>query len=335
MKTFRDCVTAQLRQHPSMQPQDLLKLCYQAANGGDHLLTDLAGATDCFWAEFQIVSPTDEPLYEPISDDYMRVNLGAWKRAELPGEWLLRLFLKGSGVKCSLIAYLNVVDALNFPGWQDARCAYTAQGMPAVHHSDGYRQQEQPAYRVVSRTYEGCLSILQKTAGLAGGVIAIDGRAAAGKSTLARRLGDVLDAPVIAMDDFFLPPALRTKDRLAEVGGNIHYERFQTEVLPDLRRGTAFAYRQFDCGCMDYLATPKQIPAGKWRIVEGSYSHHPRFSDYAALKVFVTVDARTQVSRILARNGAEMAARFQREWIPMEETYFTHFQILKKADVVC
>ncbi|MBS7324987.1 MAG: (d)CMP kinase, partial [Angelakisella sp.] len=37
-------------------------------------------------------------------------------------------------------------------------------------------------------------------------VIALDGRAAAGKSTLAAALAETLQAAVIHMDDFFLPP---------------------------------------------------------------------------------------------------------------------------------
>ena len=70
-------------------------------------------------------------------------------------------------------------------------------------------------------------------------VIALDGRAAAGKSTLAAALAETLQAAVIHMDDFFLPPALRTPQRLDRPGGNIHYERFAEEVLPRLRGGQA------------------------------------------------------------------------------------------------
>ena len=39
-------------------------------------------------------------------------------------------------------------------------------------------------------------------------IIAIDGRCAAGKTTLAARLAKELGGDVIHMDDFFLPPAL-------------------------------------------------------------------------------------------------------------------------------
>ena len=60
-------------------------------------------------------------------------------------------------------------------------------------------------------------------------VIAIDGRAASGKSTLAEQLSTLLEADVIHMDDFFLQPYQRTPERLAEIGGNVDYERFAKE----------------------------------------------------------------------------------------------------------
>ena len=46
-------------------------------------------------------------------------------------------------------------------------------------------------------------------------MIAIDGRCAAGKTTLADRLKEEFDCSVIHMDHFFLQPKQRTKQRLA------------------------------------------------------------------------------------------------------------------------
>ena len=69
------------------------------------------------------------------------------------------------------------------------------------------------------------------------GVIAIDGRAASGKTTLAAALAAETGGTVVHMDDFFLPAELRTPQRLAAPGGNVHAERFAEEVLPFLRQG--------------------------------------------------------------------------------------------------
>lgn len=205
--------------------------------------------------------------------------------------------------------------------------------MPAVHHSDAYRAGEHPAYRIVNGRFQGILPLLERLNHSADvRVIAIDGRAASGKSTKAALLSTVLDAPVIHMDDFFLPPALRTEERLAQPGGNVHYERFAEEVVPFLHTGEDFAYRVFDCGQMDFGGV-QEVPAAPVRIVEGSYSHHPELGDYAQLKVFSSVDEREQMTRILRRNGEKMAEMFRTRWIPMEEKYFGHFGIRDGADM--
>ena len=57
-------------------------------------------------------------------------------------------------------------------------------------------------------------------------LIGIDGRCASGKSTLAEILSHRLSCPVIHMDHFFLPHAMKTPERLAKPGGNADRERF-------------------------------------------------------------------------------------------------------------
>ena len=164
-------------------------------------------------------------------------------------------------------------------------------------------------------------------------IIAIDGRAASGKSTLAEQLSKLLGADVIHMDDFFLPTELRSEERLTEPGGNVHYERFCEEVLPYLNSPEVFSYRIFDCSRMDYNgeSTVRNTPI---RIVEGSYSHHPKFGKYADLFVFSDVDAVEQMRRIRLRNGEEKAQMFAKKWIPMEEQYFAAFGIKTHADCI-
>lgn len=164
-------------------------------------------------------------------------------------------------------------------------------------------------------------------------VIAIDGRCASGKTTAAELLRGVLGASVVHVDDFFLPPDLRSPERYAAPGENFHHERFRTEVLPQLRRADGFSYRRFDCHVMDYNGSV-EVPAAPFVIVEGSYSHHPCLGDYADLKVFFTVDSGEQIRRITERGGAEAAARFRERWIPLEERYFSHFGIAERADFV-
>ena len=164
-------------------------------------------------------------------------------------------------------------------------------------------------------------------------VLTLDGMAAAGKTTAAQALAALWGAPVVHMDDFFLPPELRTPERLAEPGGNVHYERFEAEVLPGLRDGAPFSYRVFDCSVMDYRGE-RTIPDAPVAIVEGSYAMHPRFGRYAGVTVFLSVDPAEQERRVRERNGPEKWIDFRDRWIPMENAYHTAFRLRETADIV-
>ncbi len=325
---FLDYVKAQLANHPGVQAQDIIKLCYQAAFGAEHILQDKTAAEAYFYREYGETPPTDEPLFEAISPDVCRVNFGAWKREKLPREWLFRMFVH-SAYRAEEAWFLEYLQAALSREEMDA---YLKGGIRPVHHSESYRQANHPHYRIAASRFAALLPVLLKLREMKTAVIAIDGRAASGKSTMAGLLSKVLDAPVIAMDDFFLPPELRTPQRLAEAGGNVHYERFGEEVLPGLAGGEAFSYRAFDCGTMDFGQTVL-IPKSPFRIVEGSYSHHPALGDYADLKLFLEVDPQTQMARIKKRNGERLAEMFRTRWIPMEEAYFDAFSIREQADI--
>ena len=164
-------------------------------------------------------------------------------------------------------------------------------------------------------------------------VIAIDGRAGAGKTTLANELADLLCGEVVPMDHFFLPPELRTDDRLAEAGGNVHYERFFEEVCHGLAFKVPFDYGVFDCSQMK-IASRRHIENGRVVIVEGSYSQRPELRDFYDVRIFMDVEPEVQMDRIIRRNGAEMAERFKNLWIPLEEKYFEAFKIKENADIV-
>ena len=135
------------------------------------------------------------------------------------------------------------------------------------------------------------------------------------------------------MDDFFLPPALRTPERRSEPGGNVHYERFLTEVLPNLASGRPFSYRRFDCSRM---ALGEEIPVENngFVFVEGAYSCHPVFGDYMDRRVFLDIDGKTQEDRIRNRNGEDRLQDFLQLWIPLEEAYFQAFSPWEKADFI-
>ena len=174
-------------------------------------------------------------------------------------------------------------------------------------------------------------------------VIGMDGRCAAGKTTLAATLANKVGAQVVHMDDFFLRPEQRVRERLAEPGGNVDRERVEAEVLRPLAgnrtvaRGETDAtmpisYRPWNCRALRFDDPVMLDPHAPLTVVEGSYALHPDLRGYYDMTVFVDIDPAEQRRRLEARN-ARLLRRFLDEWIPLEERYFNATGARDFADI--
>lgn len=163
-------------------------------------------------------------------------------------------------------------------------------------------------------------------------IAAIDGRCAAGKTTLAHALQGELSCNVFHMDDFFLRPEQRTQERLNTPGGNVDYERFLKEVLLPIKSGGAASFRPYSCKTGE-LGAELTLAENAVNIVEGSYACHPALWEHYDLHIFLDVDPDEQLRRIEKRNGKEAAQRFKALWIPLEEKYFSAFEIAEKCEL--
>jgi len=164
-------------------------------------------------------------------------------------------------------------------------------------------------------------------------IIAIDGMCGSGKSHLANLLVRKYDCNVFHMDDFYLPLEMRTKERLAQAGGNVHYERFMEEVLTPLSDNEKVIYQPYFCGVWKY-GQPIEVEPKKLNIIEGSYSLHPQLSRKYTLSIFLEVKKNEQLQRILHRDGKEKLQDFIDKWIPLENLYFNHMKIRSKCDII-
>ncbi|MCM0649987.1 AAA family ATPase [Clostridium swellfunianum] len=164
-------------------------------------------------------------------------------------------------------------------------------------------------------------------------IIAIDGRCGSGKTSLAELLREQFDCNVFHMDDFFLPFEMKTEERLAEPGGNVHYERFRDEVLNGLLKQEDVAFRPYCCS-KGKLGEPIHVKYKNINIVEGSYCLHPTLMHAYNYKIFLTIEPKTQQRRILKRNGERMLQNFINRWIPLEEDYFLKLNIKDHCNII-
>jgi len=157
---FKQYLEKQITLHPSMRPQDVIKLCFQAAFGAEHLLGDMARVKDFFDAEFLQVDERDGLVVERIADDVCRINLAVWKKRGFCKELLFDLFVQSAQVQMNggearFWDYVSQAEGMPFSDeeWQGFVAEYKRGGVRAVHHSEIYREREKPAYRVVSGEY--------------------------------------------------------------------------------------------------------------------------------------------------------------------------------------
>lgn len=358
----------QFDKYPAMQLTDCIKLLYQRILGSEHMFMEPARCYQLLCDEKKKIGtdPTFPP-YEELGGNSCRFHLLPLvvDFSKSTGDFsqlhtLCSLFLKSMPVLSDHAEEKKALldHALTWLlGWiregilpfnpEESRqfvMLYRKKGCPAVHHSQSFRNAYHPAYRLLRTDYAFYFSLFARIDQLFTHkkhvILAIDGKCGAGKSTLASLLATVYSCNVIHMDDFYLPADLRTKERLAEAGGNIHHERFSAQVLPSLLtlkhdepllKDTS--YQVFDCHRMDYQNFSPAVTDLPLTIVEGSYCLRPEFREAYDLKVFLTISETEQKERLLARNGREAYQSFESRWIPMELQYFEAFQIARVCDL--
>lgn len=180
--------------------------------------------------------------------------------------------------------------------------------------------------------YEDLCVLLQRIPSKQPFIMAIDGRCAAGKTTLAERLKKEYECNVIHIDDFYLPMQKRTEAVMQQPGGNIDFQRLTDEIFIPLTEGINAVYRPYDCHNDRYMRTQK-INSNVITVIEGSYSCHPKLRNFYKLCVFMDVSKELQIKRLKARNPAKLEA-FKSVWIPREEKYFDTCKIRESCDII-
>lgn len=140
-------------------------------------------------------------------------------------------------------------------------------------------------------------------------LVAVDGRCGSGKTTLGEYLKQKFECNLFRMDDFFLREEQRTPERLAEIGGNVDYERFRKTVLVPVVQKRPVLYQPFSCQQWKLLEA-YWVPYKKLNIIEGSYSMHPYFENPYQLRIFMNISPEDQIANIIRRNGQEKAKEF-------------------------
>ncbi len=343
----RENLLKHYQKYPLLQVEDMFKYIYQSSFGCEHLLSDENSVLNSIKKEFLNFAGSKEPCKDTLDGEYSRVSL-SYMEVGLSAETLSRLFCLSAKQRNDGEALLHekiavLTDLVADGGIPFVKSTFDSElekwrknGFSAVHHSEAFRKAYCPSYRVIDNRYASFISLFCETDRLLdydSVIIAVEGGSASGKSTLAEILQEVYDCNVFHMDDFFLRPEQRTKERLSEIGGNIDRERFLDEILSSVIKNQTVNYRPFDCQTMQ-LGELKSVEPKRLTVIEGVYSMHPSFSEYYDLSVFLRIGEEKQKRRIEKRNPPFLAKRFFEEWIPLENRYFVEEDIQKRCRIV-
>ena len=323
--------------YPLMREQDFVKLIFQSEFFGGHLIKNEMDAFLRLQNEAETCTKNLPFDKEPPNDDFLgmtRVNIRPFVKENKDLFLLNKIFAKSSqlangtleGLNQKLDVLLDLASVkkidLSYFSLKRFIGEYRSKGYPLQSHSSAVKMNYFPAYRVVKKEYwqlfDAIFLINRFLSMRLNVVVAIEGNSGTGKSFFANALQKYYGCGVICADDFFLPAQMRTQERLATIGGNIHFERL-AETLKKLKTFRDFDYLAFDCATQTY--TQKTYTASPVNIVEGCYSLHPALKDFYDIAILVTADKATRQQRIFLRDGEETFQRYLQEWIPKEDEF--------------
>ena len=155
-------------------------------------------------------------------------------------------------------------------------------------------------------------------------VVAIDGRSAAGKTTLAVWLASELGAALVHMDDFYRDMPEADRWLLSPTQGVeqfFDWQRLRREALEPLSRAQTVSYRGYDWDAGGGLSVEHQVvEAAAVVILEGVYAARPELDDLVHLRVLVDARPEQRTSRRLDRADHR---GLEDRWDAAEEFYFT------------
>lgn len=347
---FKELLINQFNKKEKAEIQDYIKLIYQATFGGEHLITNKEKTLSFLKIESEEMVkevPFYEPLYEIISNDYVRVNLRPFLKAGYSLESLNDSFANQKSTNTfslledRLSFFKSLVDEdiikINKNELTVFLEKYRLNNYPVFHHSNTYRENYFPNYRVVPFSFindemkeyqiKSFISYIYDSNELK--LVSIEGSCASGKSTIAQKIKSEFNVSIIHADDFFLNDADKKKE--IGVGEYIDYKKIEN-LLSKLSLGKTIDFQKYDCSKKEYINS--SIEVKPIVIVEGVYSYNQHLRKYFDYLIFVSINKKTQLERLEKRSSPFIFQKFINEWIPREEEYFNTLNVLENANIV-
>jgi uridine kinase len=168
-------------------------------------------------------------------------------------------------------------------------------------------------------------------------LVALDGRSAVGKSTLAQQIAARTAALVIDGDDFYRggdDAFWQARNPAEKVELAIDWHR-QRSLLTKLRRGEPARWQPYDWEVDDgRLAAEVNVGPAAVVILDGAYSARRELADLFALRALLDVPRQLRRERLLRREGERYRSEWEARWSEAEDLYFEQLMPPESFDLV-
>lgn len=164
---IRKAIRHELDLHPKSSLADIYKNFFQDAFGPGHMIPDSAQAMNYLLRELDIAGDYDGVDFQPLGykNRYYRVNLSLVRDSILSTDLLFNAFVKSANTASPppmdewirtwnhILGIIEEMD-LEIPDFEEDKKMLDIQlqnGDPVVHHSEVFKKEYSPHYRIVSK----------------------------------------------------------------------------------------------------------------------------------------------------------------------------------------
>lgn len=302
---------------PLLTPLDIYKMMYQASNLVGHLVNNDYVSTYLENELANLGEVEDTEIYEYISTNVVRINIVPYLESFSKQE-LLDLFVKSASIKTN-IKIEELFDLVSNDIKEELVNINNKLEGKAPSHSNEYHESYNPHYRVVAaqllpielRKYKLIKFINRIKEDNEKIIIALDGPAASGKSTITK---DLTDVTVIHMDNHF----------------NDYHDVIN--IVNDIKQldcGSTYLETCYDCHTNSYYEVEKTV--NNVIIIEGVYSYIEYLRPLVNYLVFMVVNNDEQINRINSRSNKD---DYFNKWLINENKYFSSDDFINHADIL-
>ena len=203
------------QKYPKLQIQDIFKFIFQSSFGCEHMITSLDFVIDYIIKEAENTKQKDSCIIEQLDGSYSRVHLSCLKNG-LCACTLGKLFYASAkkedkGLE-NLIQKLDVIKDLILEGllpfsiedFNSKLNEWSIKSYPALHHSNIFREEYNPSYRVIADKYIPFISLfteIDKILEKSSAVIIINDKNLNKAQTLIDTLLEIYNCSFISRDE--------------------------------------------------------------------------------------------------------------------------------------